>query len=527
MVSGADAAAAFGRLLRELKDRSGLSYGTLAKRLHMSTSTLHRYCNGDAVPTDYAPVERLARLCKASPEELVELHRRWVLADAVRGQERERERERKGRAGAVADGEARPAAAPEAGAGAPPEADVPAVAAPRAAAPPTDASRADASLADASRAGDLGADVPQADVPGVAASRTGVPRTGLPQADAPSAASAQAATAHAASAHAAATQSAAPARAGSRRRLRPAVFVPVGAVVLLGAAVLAWAPFAPGGDQAKGPVGVSSPADRGFRTSPTDTRSPSPSASRSGKGSGKGADRATGASRSPGPGDGSAAPGAGAGAGSGSGTGDQGDTGTAVPVTVLTRPYAFEDPCSQHYLINRPPGQVPPPPTEQDAPGWVSALGAVSSGGQYVVLTVQGTGASTVVLNDLKVRVVSSDAPLAWNDYGMGAGCGGGVDTEGFDLDLDAGRPALAPARAQHGFPFKVSESDPEVFQIRARTAAHDIHWYLELEWSSGARHGTIRLDDQGKPFRTSGSTGRPSYDFPIGNTQWETHQPG
>ncbi|MGN5379703.1 helix-turn-helix domain-containing protein [Streptomyces lasalocidi] len=75
----------FADLLRELKNRSGHSYGTLAKRLHMSTSTLHRYCNGDAVPADYAPVERLARLCRATPEELVELHRRWVLADAGRG----------------------------------------------------------------------------------------------------------------------------------------------------------------------------------------------------------------------------------------------------------------------------------------------------------------------------------------------------------------------------------------------------------------------------------------------------------
>lgn len=81
-----DAAAAdFAASLRELKDRSALSYGVLAKRLHMSTSTLHRYCNGDAVPTDYAPVERLARLCGASPGELVALHRRWVLADAMRG----------------------------------------------------------------------------------------------------------------------------------------------------------------------------------------------------------------------------------------------------------------------------------------------------------------------------------------------------------------------------------------------------------------------------------------------------------
>ncbi|OUC84894.1 helix-turn-helix domain-containing protein, partial [Streptomyces swartbergensis] len=84
-MSEGTAAADFAALLVELKERSGLSYGVLAKRLHMSTSTLHRYCNGDGVPTDYAPVERLARLCKASPDELVELHRRWVLADAGRG----------------------------------------------------------------------------------------------------------------------------------------------------------------------------------------------------------------------------------------------------------------------------------------------------------------------------------------------------------------------------------------------------------------------------------------------------------
>src|SRR6187431_1619416 len=47
-VSEGTAAAEFAALLRQLKDRSGLSYGVLGKRLHMSTSTLHRYCNGDA-----------------------------------------------------------------------------------------------------------------------------------------------------------------------------------------------------------------------------------------------------------------------------------------------------------------------------------------------------------------------------------------------------------------------------------------------------------------------------------------------
>lgn len=74
----------FAALLGQLKERSGLSYGTLGKRLHLSASTLHRYVNGDAVPVDYAPVERFARLCRATPDELVELHRLWVRADVSR-----------------------------------------------------------------------------------------------------------------------------------------------------------------------------------------------------------------------------------------------------------------------------------------------------------------------------------------------------------------------------------------------------------------------------------------------------------
>ncbi|MEY9873216.1 plasmid maintenance system antidote protein VapI [Streptacidiphilus sp. MAP12-33] len=74
----------FATALGELKERSGRSYGQLATRLHLSTSTLHRYCNGAAVPTEYAPVERLARLCGATPQELVALHRLWLLADSSR-----------------------------------------------------------------------------------------------------------------------------------------------------------------------------------------------------------------------------------------------------------------------------------------------------------------------------------------------------------------------------------------------------------------------------------------------------------
>ncbi|MFD5540279.1 helix-turn-helix domain-containing protein, partial [Streptomyces sp. NPDC127079] len=74
----------FAALLRQLKDRTDRSYGSLARRLNMNTSTLHRYCAGEAVPLDFAPVERLAAFCGATPRERLDLHERWLRAVAAR-----------------------------------------------------------------------------------------------------------------------------------------------------------------------------------------------------------------------------------------------------------------------------------------------------------------------------------------------------------------------------------------------------------------------------------------------------------
>lgn len=195
---------------------------------------------------------------------------------------------------------------------------------------------------------------------------------------------------------------------------------------------------------------------------------------------------------------------------------------------MTSRPYAWESPCSQTYLVDEDAGKVPPPPTEQDAPSWVSALGAVSADSQYLELTVQGTGQETVVLQSLNVRVVQSGSPLAWNAYTMGyvgVGCGGGVPTHSFDVGLDATRPVATPKAGQTGLPYKVSESDPEVLYVTAAAASHDVRWYLELAWTSGTRHGVLRIDDQGKPFHTSGMSGRPRYGYSLDDSAWVPHQ--
>ncbi|WP_030791743.1 helix-turn-helix domain-containing protein [Streptomyces sp. NRRL S-920] len=421
--------ASLAELLRELKERSGLSYGVLAKRLHMSTSTLHRYCNGDAVPVDFAPVERFARLCKASPEELVEVHRRWILADAAKGQKAEPRPEP----------EPEPAPEAEAEAGQGPEAE--------------------------------------------------------------------AAVAHR------------PLKAG-RRRLVTLVSAAAGvAVIGVGSVALAMNGDDGGpkrNDKAAAPAHPSAAPDGGDGEGEGDKD----------RSDGKGTKKGGGPSASPfkkgsPP---SGAPRASGGGRGGNETSSAGGSATddlVEPLTTRTRPYVYEDACTQHFLVNRKAHEVPQPPSEQDAPAWVADLGAVSSGEQFIEVTVQGIGEETVVLQDMDVRVRSTSAPLAWNDYAMETGCGGKVNTKSFGVDLDDNAPRTTPKGGQRDFPYKVSENDPEVFYIKAHTTSHDVRWYLELEWSSGKRHGTLRVDDQGKPFRTSGREERPSYGWPPGSSKW------
>ncbi|MFF3543861.1 helix-turn-helix domain-containing protein [Streptomyces platensis] len=466
---------AFAELLRGLKERSGLSYGTLAKRLHMSTSTLHRYCRGSAVPTEYAPAERLARVCRATPEELIELHRRWILADAARG------RRRPGPGGVVVRGAGadEPEGEPE----------------PAASAPAAGNGRRDAAGSGGGPPEVMGTEPdprsPERSAAGAARDSGEAAEPGEPGgSDEPAVGGAA---------------RFAPVRP---RRRRSTLIASVAAAAALGAVMLA-VNLPPSGGDGSGQksagtdrAGTGTPSSTGTARARDKRRSESaaPAPSRSAK-TGRPSPSASESS-----------------AHNGGGDGERADD---VRVNVATRPYVYDSPCSQHFLVDSEPGQVGPPAVERDAPRWAAAYGAASSGEQRVALTVQGAGKGTVVLEALHVRVVAKGAPLAWNDYSMGVGCGGNVETKSFDIDLDNGSPTVTVKNGQRDFPYKISESDPEVFYVTAHTKAHDVRWDLSLDWSSGNRHGTVHIDNRGTPFRTSADAGRPGYDYPLGGSEW------
>ncbi|MFE7352383.1 helix-turn-helix domain-containing protein [Streptomyces sp. NPDC057543] len=470
----------FAALLKELKDRSGRSYGVLAGRLHVSTSTLHRYCNGDAVPNEYAPVERLARLCAASPEELVELHRRWIVADAARRR--------------------------------------PAAAAPAAAEPVRDAA--------AGPVRDAGSE-PGRDAVSDMVSDSGPEAVRGSEAEAEAGGDASALTLE--------PEPAIVAGGASRPRrflasARARVLLAAVAVVALTVPTSIVVSNLSGTDKddlsnapavdAKDP-GEAELAGPGHDASAT----ASPSGA---KKSGKPVPSGSATVSSPPSGGASATTG---GRGTGSGSGGQQSGG--VPLTATISSYNWEEPCGQNYVLDQKPEDVPPPPSPQGTRGWAKALGGVDGGSMQLELTVQGKSGQAVVLTGLHVRTLSRKAPLAWSAYSMGEGCGSGITPQSFDIDLDDDRPNLTPVAGQQGdvrvppkdFPFQVSSTDVEVFDLKVHVEGHDVSWYLDLEWSSGGRTGMLRIDDGGKPFRTSSIQARPQYMYRYDTAQWVTKE--
>ncbi|WP_411153331.1 helix-turn-helix domain-containing protein [Streptomyces sp. A30] len=436
----------FAALLTRLKERTDRSYGSLARRLNMNTSTLHRYCAGEAVPQDFAPVERFAALCGATAEERLELHRLWLPAVAARQRPR--------------------AAAAETG--------------------PTEAAAADGDTSHPAQEPAEGADSEPAP----------------PASEAP----------------------APPLRHPWYRRRRTLVSAAVAAVLVVTLGSISALPSgSPGADDSaqssRGPSGTTAPGTPGRHHSSATSRSPSASTSGSPSAKGTEGTEGTGSQPSKDP-DQSRSP---------SGSHKQDGSGTpSVPLTWTADSQVWALGCGHDYVIAKPPAEVPPPPAPQDAGTWAGTQNAVHGRDTNVRISVQGRTSTAVVLEALRVRVVGRTDPAPGTAYSMDQGCGGAVTPRYFDVDLDIDRPIARPVAGNDTgtpipamrLPYRVSAEDPEVLLVTAKTEGCDCRWYLELDWSSQGRTGTVRIDDDGRPFRTSSIKGLPRYWYDV-SRQW------
>lgn len=504
-VSAQDDVSEFAALLRTLKERTDRSYGSLARRLNMNTSTLHRYCAGEAVPVDFAPVERFAALCGASGEERLDLHRHWLRALEARRQPRGTDRP--AGAGETTEAPAGPDRDPDAPSG--PDAPSHPDSRPR----PVSHPGPDPHPRPASPSGPGAPARPDsatggaADDPSRRPGRAAGPGSGC--VDPPAGAS---------PAGAEAVSGPLPQGAEGRRpwyRRRKRVAVALAAVCALLATVGSLSALPEDRETTAGGKIPGAPSADPTATAPAAPprgRTPSPgsaaaSAPRKENPTSPGGRRASSA---PPESEGRAPAG-------------------SPPLAWSVDSHVWAYGCGHDYVVAEPPGLVPPPPAPQDARTWAGTQAAVHGGETRVELSVQGTSGTAVVLTALRVRVTGRTAPASGNAYAMDQGCGAALTPRSFDVDLDKDRPvARAVAGNDAGtpipavrMPYSVSASDPEVLLVTARTARCDCRWYLELDWSSQGRTGTVRVDDRGRPFRTSGIEGLPHYEYDTSARGW------
>jgi hypothetical protein len=205
------------------------------------------------------------------------------------------------------------------------------------------------------------------------------------------------------------------------------------------------------------------------------------------------------------------------------------NAGTAPPVAPLTWTANSHTSglggCGEDYVVAKPPRQVPPPPHPEDIAAWATSQRAVHGGPTGVRITVQGRGSAAVVLEALHVRVVNRVAPAADRGilYSLSDGCGAGIVPRFFSVDLDAHQPLVRsmPGDNAEGtpipaidFPYRVSLQEPEVLVVSSLNESCTCDWYLDLDWSSQGRTGTVRIDDHGHPFRTTSTKGLHGYRY-------------
>ncbi|MFJ9559060.1 helix-turn-helix domain-containing protein [Streptomyces fuscichromogenes] len=459
----------FAALLRQLKDRTDRSYGSLARRLNMNTSTLHRYCAGEAVPLDFAPVERLAAFCGATPQERLDLHERWLRAVAARQRPRTGESTGPGEISDTGD-----------------TSDTGEAFGPRETPGPREA------FGPAETPG------PQR-APGAAADSG--PAEGTPRSSRGAAAAPPVETD--------------PVGRSWYRRRRPLVASAVATAVLATLGSLAALP------DDRPTTGATVRGTGSSATTTTTVAGGADAAEHRGT-------RATG----PAPDHASVTPSPSSPAGGARTSSPATPAPTGVPLTWTANSQLWELGCDHDYVIDKQPAQVPPPPAPQDAGAWAATQNAVHGGDTIVEVSVQGRSSTAVVLEDLRVRVVGRTAPAPGIAYSMADGCGGGLTPRYFDVNLDKDRPIARPVAGEGPdgrtvstmhLPYRVSATDPEVLRVNASTVGCDCRWYLELDWSSQGRSGTVRVDDHGQPFRTSSIKGLPHYWYGTadGVRQW------
>jgi hypothetical protein len=162
---------------------------------------------------------------------------------------------------------------------------------------------------------------------------------------------------------------------------------------------------------------------------------------------------------------------------------------------------------------------------------WAYGNGGATLSGK-MILTIQGRTRSAVVVNAIRIVDFEREPAPDHNVEVIPCFPAGGLQTvRYFEIDLDKrpkiiARPSdpippddkIQPAAK---FPFKVSRSDPEVFEMWVDGPKCLCTWRLAIDWTNEGRSGTTLVDHGFDKIRMNTTKGLPSYYYDSDAGTW------
>lgn len=140
---------------------------------------------------------------------------------------------------------------------------------------------------------------------------------------------------------------------------------------------------------------------------------------------------------------------------------------------------------------------------------WSLNHGAVPGETLSLRLSIRAAGERPVILHGLRVDVIKRSAPLSGWFVMPDQGCGGQeVRSINFFLDRDPIVPTLTDISGKpkpFNQAFRVSQADPEVFEIHATSYAKYVEFRLVLLYDSETGTGEYPVNDGDRPFALTG----------------------
>ena len=186
------------------------------------------------------------------------------------------------------------------------------------------------------------------------------------------------------------------------------------------------------------------------------------------------------------------------------------------------------------YVLPKPIADLSPPPNEENTCvgryEWATGQGGVVAEHQTVRVTVRRATDVPIQITGFNPVVVDAKSPVLGSMVGCG-GEGGNVPVRRIEVKLNKTKEASweyagSPQDDNKAFVFNVERDQPLVFDVDASAIDCDCAWVAEFRYKEGteANERTIRVDNNGQPFRASAASNATRYQR-IGG-QWIEQNP-